>query len=227
MRREASCPSSSASCPSATASTGSSSPSSARRRRAYWTRNVWEKPLLIEFASVGEAAKALQVHPAQLGLPALPPPPAGRPDRGEAARPCPPSPRPSPSFRPTSRWAPSPSSTRTRCSRARLLESLSQRRVRIRGGQGRAAQPGLPQALGGPGPRGENALAGREVRRRGRLAGGLDLGPRRPRGGGPGDRPRRARAAHRRPPQCAVPAPRRLHAQARRYRGRSTGCAPT
>jgi 23S rRNA (cytidine2498-2'-O)-methyltransferase len=30
------------------------------RRRPYWTRNVWEKPLLIEFASVGEAAKALR-----------------------------------------------------------------------------------------------------------------------------------------------------------------------
>jgi 23S rRNA (cytidine2498-2'-O)-methyltransferase len=29
-------------------------------KRAYWTRNVWEKPLLIEFASVGEAAKALR-----------------------------------------------------------------------------------------------------------------------------------------------------------------------
>jgi 23S rRNA (cytidine2498-2'-O)-methyltransferase len=30
------------------------------RRHAYWTRNVWEKPMLIEFASVGEAAKALR-----------------------------------------------------------------------------------------------------------------------------------------------------------------------
>jgi 23S rRNA (cytidine2498-2'-O)-methyltransferase len=30
------------------------------RRRAYWTRNVWERPLLIEFQSVGEAAKALR-----------------------------------------------------------------------------------------------------------------------------------------------------------------------
>jgi 23S rRNA (cytidine2498-2'-O)-methyltransferase len=30
------------------------------RRPAYWTRNVWEKPLLIEFASVGEAARALR-----------------------------------------------------------------------------------------------------------------------------------------------------------------------
>ena len=30
------------------------------RRRPYWTRNVWEKPMLIEFASVGEAAKALR-----------------------------------------------------------------------------------------------------------------------------------------------------------------------
>jgi 23S rRNA (cytidine2498-2'-O)-methyltransferase len=29
-------------------------------RRAYWTRNVWEKPLLIEFSSVGEAAKSLR-----------------------------------------------------------------------------------------------------------------------------------------------------------------------
>ncbi len=28
--------------------------------RPYWTRNVWEKPLLVEFASVGEAAKALR-----------------------------------------------------------------------------------------------------------------------------------------------------------------------
>jgi 23S rRNA (cytidine2498-2'-O)-methyltransferase len=30
------------------------------RRRAYWTRNVWESPALLEFASVGEAAKALR-----------------------------------------------------------------------------------------------------------------------------------------------------------------------
>lgn len=30
------------------------------RRRAYWTRNIWEKPLLIEFDSVGDAAKALR-----------------------------------------------------------------------------------------------------------------------------------------------------------------------
>jgi 23S rRNA (cytidine2498-2'-O)-methyltransferase len=30
------------------------------RRRAYWTRNVWERPLLIEFASIGEAARALR-----------------------------------------------------------------------------------------------------------------------------------------------------------------------
>jgi len=30
------------------------------RMRPYWARNVWEKPLLIEFASVGEAAKALR-----------------------------------------------------------------------------------------------------------------------------------------------------------------------
>jgi 23S rRNA (cytidine2498-2'-O)-methyltransferase len=30
------------------------------RRSAYWTRNVWEKPLLFEFGSVGEAAKALR-----------------------------------------------------------------------------------------------------------------------------------------------------------------------
>jgi 23S rRNA (cytidine2498-2'-O)-methyltransferase len=30
------------------------------RRRPYWTRNVWERPMLIEFASVGEAAKALR-----------------------------------------------------------------------------------------------------------------------------------------------------------------------
>ena len=30
------------------------------RKHPYWTRNVWEKPLLIEFASVGEAAKALR-----------------------------------------------------------------------------------------------------------------------------------------------------------------------
>jgi 23S rRNA (cytidine2498-2'-O)-methyltransferase len=29
-------------------------------RRAYWTRNVWEKPMLLEFESVGEAAKALR-----------------------------------------------------------------------------------------------------------------------------------------------------------------------
>lgn len=31
-----------------------------QRRSPYWTRNVWEKPLLIEFDSVGEAAKALR-----------------------------------------------------------------------------------------------------------------------------------------------------------------------
>lgn len=30
------------------------------RERAYWTRNVWETPLIIEFDSVGEAAKALR-----------------------------------------------------------------------------------------------------------------------------------------------------------------------
>ncbi|MDP3176365.1 MAG: SAM-dependent methyltransferase [Spirochaetaceae bacterium] len=30
------------------------------RRRAYWTRNVWTKPLLIEFSSVGEAARELR-----------------------------------------------------------------------------------------------------------------------------------------------------------------------
>jgi 23S rRNA (cytidine2498-2'-O)-methyltransferase len=30
------------------------------RRRVYWTRNVWEAPLLIEFGSVGEAAKILR-----------------------------------------------------------------------------------------------------------------------------------------------------------------------
>ena len=30
------------------------------RRRAYWTRNVWESPLLVEFSSVGDAAKALR-----------------------------------------------------------------------------------------------------------------------------------------------------------------------
>jgi 23S rRNA (cytidine2498-2'-O)-methyltransferase len=30
------------------------------RRHAYWTRNTWLKPLLIEFSSVGEAAKALR-----------------------------------------------------------------------------------------------------------------------------------------------------------------------
>jgi 23S rRNA (cytidine2498-2'-O)-methyltransferase len=30
------------------------------KRRAYWTRNVWEKPTLIEFSSVGEAAKILR-----------------------------------------------------------------------------------------------------------------------------------------------------------------------
>ena len=30
------------------------------RRRAYWTRNVWERPLVIEFDSVGGAAKALR-----------------------------------------------------------------------------------------------------------------------------------------------------------------------
>jgi 23S rRNA (cytidine2498-2'-O)-methyltransferase len=29
-------------------------------RRAYWTRNVWERPILLEFASVGEAAKLLR-----------------------------------------------------------------------------------------------------------------------------------------------------------------------
>ncbi len=29
-------------------------------RRAYWTRNVWRRPLRIEFSSVGEAAKALR-----------------------------------------------------------------------------------------------------------------------------------------------------------------------
>jgi 23S rRNA (cytidine2498-2'-O)-methyltransferase len=29
-------------------------------RRAYWTRNVWESPMLIEFASVGEAARILR-----------------------------------------------------------------------------------------------------------------------------------------------------------------------
>jgi len=29
-------------------------------RRAYWTRNVWEKPMILEFESVGEAAKALR-----------------------------------------------------------------------------------------------------------------------------------------------------------------------
>ena len=29
-------------------------------RKAYWTRNVWEHPLVIEFASVGEAAEALR-----------------------------------------------------------------------------------------------------------------------------------------------------------------------
>jgi 23S rRNA (cytidine2498-2'-O)-methyltransferase len=29
-------------------------------RRAYWTRNVWESPMLIEFPSVGEAAKILR-----------------------------------------------------------------------------------------------------------------------------------------------------------------------
>jgi 23S rRNA (cytidine2498-2'-O)-methyltransferase len=28
--------------------------------RAYWTRNVWEKPAIIEFSSVGEAAKSLR-----------------------------------------------------------------------------------------------------------------------------------------------------------------------
>jgi 23S rRNA (cytidine2498-2'-O)-methyltransferase len=30
------------------------------RRHPYWTRNTWQKPLLIEFSSVGEAAKALR-----------------------------------------------------------------------------------------------------------------------------------------------------------------------
>jgi len=30
------------------------------RRRAYWTRNVWERPLRVEFSSVGEAAKILR-----------------------------------------------------------------------------------------------------------------------------------------------------------------------
>jgi 23S rRNA (cytidine2498-2'-O)-methyltransferase len=30
------------------------------RRRAYWTRNVWLRPFLLEFASVGEAARALR-----------------------------------------------------------------------------------------------------------------------------------------------------------------------
>jgi len=30
------------------------------RRRAYWTRNVWESPMLIEFVSVGEAARILR-----------------------------------------------------------------------------------------------------------------------------------------------------------------------
>ena len=49
-----------ASCPSATAWTASSSPSSGRAGAPYWTRNVWEKPLLIEIGSVGEAAKALR-----------------------------------------------------------------------------------------------------------------------------------------------------------------------
>jgi 23S rRNA (cytidine2498-2'-O)-methyltransferase len=29
-------------------------------KRPYWTRNAWEKPLIIEFASVGDAAKALR-----------------------------------------------------------------------------------------------------------------------------------------------------------------------
>ena len=31
-----------------------------RKQHPYWTRNVWEKPLLIEFGSVGEAAKELR-----------------------------------------------------------------------------------------------------------------------------------------------------------------------
>jgi 23S rRNA (cytidine2498-2'-O)-methyltransferase len=31
-----------------------------KRPTAYWTRNVWEKPCLIEFSSVGEAAAALR-----------------------------------------------------------------------------------------------------------------------------------------------------------------------
>ena len=31
-----------------------------KKKQAYWTRNVWEKPFLLEFASVGEAAKALR-----------------------------------------------------------------------------------------------------------------------------------------------------------------------
>ena len=30
------------------------------QRRAYWTRNVWTKPLLIEFSSVGDAARILR-----------------------------------------------------------------------------------------------------------------------------------------------------------------------
>ncbi len=30
------------------------------RRRAWWTRNVWEKPLLIEFSSIGDAANKLR-----------------------------------------------------------------------------------------------------------------------------------------------------------------------
>lgn len=29
-------------------------------RRPYWTRNVWERPLLVEFGSIGEAASALR-----------------------------------------------------------------------------------------------------------------------------------------------------------------------
>ena len=31
------------------------------RRRAWWTRNIWTSPLLIEFSSVGDAAKKLPV----------------------------------------------------------------------------------------------------------------------------------------------------------------------
>ncbi|MEI6875896.1 MAG: hypothetical protein WCL50_12305, partial [Spirochaetota bacterium] len=30
------------------------------RRRAWWTRNIWTSPLLIEFSSVGDAAKKLR-----------------------------------------------------------------------------------------------------------------------------------------------------------------------